>query len=211
MVSRVERVSEFSVAVAEAMVGAQAGIWTAMPGVLLEFDAAKLTAKIQVAIMARVRANDDQGSVSWVPIAPLVDCPVVFPQGGGYLLTFPLAVGDEVLVVFASRCIDAWWQSGGVDNHQMDLRLHDLSDGFALPGVRSQVRLPAGGVATNGVELRSESGATKIKLQGNDIKLTCTGNIELTSSSLTHNGVNVGATHRHDNVDNGPDISGVPQ
>lgn len=47
-----------------------------------------------------------------LPILP--DVPVVFPGGGGFALTFPVAAGDECLVVFASRCIDAWWQSGGV-------------------------------------------------------------------------------------------------
>ena len=63
--------------------------------------------------------------------------PVVFPGGGGFALTFPVAAGDECLVVFASRCIDAWWQSGGV-GEPMEPRMHDLSDGFALIGVRSQ-------------------------------------------------------------------------
>ena len=31
---------------------------------------------------------------------------MVFPGGGGFALTFPVAAGDECLVVFASRCID---------------------------------------------------------------------------------------------------------
>ena len=36
----------------------------------------------------------------------------------------------------ADRCIDAWMQSGGVQN-PMTGRRHDLSDGFALVGFRS--------------------------------------------------------------------------
>ena len=211
MVSRVERVGDFPAALTEALTAWQSGLWTAMPGVLLSFDAAKMSAVVQVAIQARLRQNDEAGSISWVSISPLVDVPVVFPNGGGFLLTFPLAAGDEGLVIFSSRCIDSWWQSGGTDNPQMDLRLHDLSDGFFLPGARSQVNLPPGGVSTTGVELRSEDGNTKIRMSGGGISMTCPGAITLNSSSLTHNGVNVGATHRHGGVDTGSGISGVPE
>ena len=81
--------------------------------------------------------SDETGKTSSVNMPLLPDVPVVFPGGGGFTLTFPVASGDECLVVFASRCIDAWWQSGGV-GEPMEPRMHDLSDGFALVGVRSQ-------------------------------------------------------------------------
>src|SRR5260363_73502 len=49
-----------------------------------------------------------------VELPLLGDVPVFFPRGGGCTLTFPVQKGDECVVVFASRCIDGWWQSGGV-------------------------------------------------------------------------------------------------
>lgn len=48
-----------------------------------------------------------------------------------------IAKAKEALVFFADHCIDAWYQSGGVQNQLMP-RMHDISDGFALVGFRSK-------------------------------------------------------------------------
>ena len=86
-------------------------------------------------------------------------------------MTFPIAEGDECLVVFGARCIDAWWQLGGVQG-QAELRMHDLSDGFVLAGVRSQPR--AFDVNTDAAQLRSDDGSTLIELNptAQTIKMT---------------------------------------
>ena len=76
---------------------------------------------------------------TFIALPELLDVPVVLPRAGDYVITLPIRPGDECLVVFADQCIDAWWQSGGVQN-QMDRRRHDLSDGFAILGVWSQPR-----------------------------------------------------------------------
>ena len=88
---------------------------------------------------------------------------VVFPGGGGFALTFPVAAGDECLVVFASRCIDAWWQSGGV-GEPMEPRMHDLSDGFALVGVRSQPHRLSPAVHTGNTQLRADDGSAYVEI-----------------------------------------------
>ncbi|MCL9653139.1 hypothetical protein L2088_00345 [Pseudomonas protegens] len=92
----------------------------------------------------------------------LLDCPVQFPAGGGCTLTFPVAKGDECLVVFSSRCIDAWWQSGGIQV-QAELRMHDMSDGFALLGFRSLPRMIPG-ISTSAVQLRSDHSSAFIEV-----------------------------------------------
>ena len=51
-------------------------------------------------------------------------------------MTFPVAKGDECLVVFAEACIDAWYQTGMVGN-AISVRRHDYSDAFAFVGFRS--------------------------------------------------------------------------
>jgi len=157
---RRERVDDPEVALREAFDGLRAGIWTALPGIIQSFDAAAMTCEVQPSIKVPVRQID--GSIVSVTMPLLVDCPVQFPSGGNCTLTFPVKPGDECLVVFASRCIDAWWQSGGVQE-QAELRMHDLSDGFALLGFRSKPRaLPAiSGAAT---QLRSEDGSTYIEM-----------------------------------------------
>ena len=118
--------------------GKQAGMWTAMPGIIVSFDPAAQTCVVQPAIKGRQKSPD--GSIASVDMPVLQDCPVAWQGGGGVTLTFPIQPGDECLVVFASRCIDAWWQLGDVQE-QAEVRMHDLSDGFVLCGVRSQPRV----------------------------------------------------------------------
>ncbi|CAJ0719372.1 hypothetical protein LMG6871_02822 [Ralstonia edaphis] len=131
-----------------------------MPGIIQSFNAGAVTATVQLAIKGIVHAPD--GSAQFVNLPLLVDVPVHFPRGGGCTLTFPVAKDDECLVVFAARCIDGWWQSGGVQA-PMDPRVHDLSDGFAFVGFFSQAT-KIGGISTASAQLRSNDGATYIDL-----------------------------------------------
>jgi hypothetical protein len=169
-------------------------VWTALPGVVKKFDAAKMTCEIEPTIQALVRSAD--GSSAWVTIPVLVDCPVVFPSGGGFTLTFPVKPGDEALVIFASRCIDAWWQSGGVQP-QADLRLHDLSDGFALIGPRSQPRVLSPAGSTGGVELRNDARTAYVRIDDSanvvvhtsaNATVTAAGEVDVTAPAINLTG-----------------------
>lgn len=143
----------------------QAGLWCALPGIIQSFNAVAMTVVVQPALRAKVRRPN--GDIVSVVLPLLVDVPVVFQGGGGFTLTFPVAAGDECLVVFADRCIDAWWQSGGVQA-PLEPRMHDLSDGFALVGVRSQPRvLPS--VSTTTTQLRSDDGSTFVEVAGGQV------------------------------------------
>ncbi len=107
-----ERLNDPQEALRVAMEGHQAQIWTSLPGILQSYDADKLTASVQPAVQGRLRQED--GTWKDVNLPLLLDCPVIFPAGGGFVFTFPLKKDDEGLVVFSSRCIDSWWYSGGV-------------------------------------------------------------------------------------------------
>ena len=138
---RLENLNDLEAAIGAALRGALAQTWTAMPAIIGDFDPVAMTCTAQPAIRARITTPEGREQNATLPL--LVDCPVYFPSGGNCTLTFPVKPGDECLVVFASRCIDAWWQSGKVQN-QAEVRMHDLSDGFVYVGVRSQPRvLPA--------------------------------------------------------------------
>ncbi|WP_175994891.1 Gp138 family membrane-puncturing spike protein [Burkholderia vietnamiensis] len=135
-------------------------VWTALPGAVESFDPAAMTVSVQLGTKDSIRNED--GTISTSPFPLLTDCPVVWQGGGGVTATFPIAAGDECLVVFASRCIDAWWQSGGVQE-QAESRTHSLADGFALVGVRSRPR-SLSNVSPTSAQLRSDDGATYIDL-----------------------------------------------
>ncbi|WP_047236639.1 Gp138 family membrane-puncturing spike protein [Chromobacterium subtsugae] len=172
-----EQIGDQQQAIALAIDGAQAGLWTALPGIIQSFDSDAITATVQPAIQGIVQQPG--GNYQAVNLPLLLDVPVVFPRGGGGVLTFPLTGGDECLVVFSSRCIDAWWQSGGVQI-PMEMRMHDLSDGFALPGPYSQAQ-KISGISLNSVQLRSADGSTFIDLnpKAQTVKIVAPGGFEV--------------------------------
>lgn len=141
--------------------GHQARIWTAMPAIVQSVDLTKMTCVVQLAIQGRF--EDGQGNVTFVNIGVLHDVPIVFPSAGGFIITMPLKADDEVLIVFASRCIDSWWQNGGYANKPMEYRMHDLSDGFAIPGPRSQPK-KASAISSSDLQIRNNTGDTYVSI-----------------------------------------------
>lgn len=169
--------------------GWQSNLWTALPGIVQSFDVAKMTAVVQPAIRGQFLSQEGKWTDAQLPL--LLDCPVQFPGGGGFVLTFPLAEGDECLVVFSSRCIDAWWQSGGIQS-QAELRLHDLSDGFCLPKVWSNGKVPSG-TSTTTAQLRSDDGELYIELaSGHVARIVAPGGVEITGDLRVTGGVTAG-------------------
>lgn len=218
---RRERLESLDDMILAALRGERSDIWTAIPGIVQSFDATALTCVVQPAVRFRINQpaldtytsatmqRDPSGQFAWDQMPLLTDCPVVFPGGGGVTLTFPISQGDEVLVVISARCIDAWWQLGGIQN-QAAARMHDLSDGFVIPGVRSQPRRFTASLSA--AQLRTDDGSVVVSLNPTtkDIEMTTTGAIKLTSSSLTHNGKNIGDTHIHSGVATGGGNTGGP-
>ena len=189
---RRERFEDPQVAVMTALHGLQAEVWTALPGIIQSFDPTTMTCQVQIAIRAKIgqpafntytspsKINDPSGTFCWDQLPMLVDCPVVFPSGGGCSLTFPILNGDECLVIFASRCIDAWWQAGGIQN-QAHLRMHDLSDGFVIPGPRSVPRVIQN-ISTSSVQLRTDDGQAHVEINASNhnIGVVTSGNLGAT-------------------------------
>lgn len=155
MITNSERINDPNMQQEQHWTGRQARVWTVLPGIIQSFDAQALTCEVQPAIQGKQVLED--GTVVAVNLPILLDCPVVFPHAGGCSLTFPIKPGDECLVVFSARAIDFWWQLGGVQP-PAEPRMHDLSDGFVIPGPYSQVKKIAG-VSTECVELRSDDHA----------------------------------------------------
>lgn len=138
---------------------------TALPAIVISYDPVARTVKAQPTVQRIFK--DIDGAAMAVNLPPSVDVPVVFPSGGGYEITFPVRAGDECLLIFAERCIDGWY-STGEPSAPSDYRRHDLSDGFALVGVRSLARQKA--AITNGVKIGSDNHNIVITEQAVSIK-----------------------------------------
>lgn len=165
-----------------------ANVRTSLPGIIQSFDPDTVTCTVMIGVKAATPAPfESPESAQSVDYPLLMDVPVVFPRGGGVTLTFPVKEGDECLVVFSSRCIDFWWQSGGIQE-RADKRVHDLSDAFVIAGPQSQVK-KISGISTSAAQLRTDDGAAFVEVAtGGDITATTTGNVTINAPTITLNG-----------------------
>jgi len=109
--------------------------------------------RLYTAIPAVVEAVNDFGKDQTVDVRPVITrvyddgviqqpgivagVPVVYPSGGGGMLSFPIERGDTVLVVYSMRSIDDWLESSGGAITQIPTtnRHHNPTDAIAIPGL----------------------------------------------------------------------------
>jgi Phage protein Gp138 N-terminal domain len=159
-----ERIGNLSLAMSTMIDGHVRNIWTALPVTIASYNAALQTASVRSMIIPG-RNDPITGQKQILFPMPIInDCPVMFPGGGGFHLTFPIAVGDEGLLILATRQIDGWWATGNA-SQPSDLRMHDLSDGFVMVGVSSKPKAISG-VNTTAVQLRNSDGGSIVEIFG---------------------------------------------
>ena len=210
-----ERADDFEDAVRVATRARQASIQTALPAVVVSYDPVKQTVSAQPTIQGQRPTATGLGAPENLPVCP--DCPVSFPKGGGYAITWPLNPGDEGVLVFMSRCMDSWWQSGGIQP-QAEMRMHDLSDGVFLPGATSQP-MKLANVYTGGMEMRNTSGSMHVRMSPSGIDIL--GNVTVTGTVMATGNVSSQAdvlaqtvslhNHVHLGVTTGTALSGTPK
>lgn len=98
---------------------------------------------VDVTILHKRRDNTIVNKVVYNDYAMLKQVPFVILGGGGSNLTFPITKGDNCLLLFCDYEIDRWWDTGESLPANFERR-HDISDAFALVGVRSMVDLIQG-------------------------------------------------------------------
>ncbi|MGC4125008.1 Gp138 family membrane-puncturing spike protein [Enterobacter sp.] len=158
-------------------------IRVALPGIIQSFDPDAVTAVVQPAV--RYVEIDNDGNRSTKPYPLLVDVPVVFPTAGGVTFTLPVNPGDECELKFQDRCIDFFWQNGGVQE-PVDDRIHDLSDAICSVGQISQSS-KIKNVSTTSAQLRSLDGSTYIDLdpETKKIKIVAPGGLDVETPEAT--------------------------
>lgn len=166
------RSSQFSRAFRESFYGLMTGINTAIPGRVLSFDSATQLAEVQASIMIR-------GSDSDIASPPIIGVPVHFSGGGEFHIEHQIDPGDEGLIIFSQRSIDAWIDQGG-DAPQSINRTFDAGDALFIPGFRSNPKKITG-FENNGVRIRNKAGDSQIWLK-ND------GTAEISVTELVVNG-----------------------
>jgi hypothetical protein len=156
------------------------GLRVSLVCIVLSFDDVKQTVVVRPVSTEIVRVSG-QPTVKSLP--DLADVQIQIPRAGNFVLTMPITAGDECLVVFTDVSLDAWFQSGGVQN-QMSQRRHSLTDGIAIFGPWSQPNVLAD-YSTTSAQLRSEDGTVIIDVAEDAITVTAP-TVTVNASSTAH-------------------------
>jgi hypothetical protein len=95
------------------------------------------------------------------PVIP--DVPIHFSHAGNFMITIPVAVGDEGMLIISHQDLSKWKEQGGTGVPQQHLSLLDINNGIFIPGVPSAVSAIAD-YATDALEIRA--GSDKIRMKG---------------------------------------------
>ncbi len=107
-------------------------VHVALPARVERFDSDKQVADVQPLLLVPLIDEDGTETTERLPVIPNV--PVIFPRGSGFHLVFPLAVGDNVMVVFCERSLDLWKSRGGEVN-PVEQTMHSLKGAVCYPGL----------------------------------------------------------------------------
>ena len=190
----------------------------------IAFTIKQALARIQTATLVQIVACTNSGGLSpvgLVDVVPMVNqldaqglptphvtiynVPYLRIQGGANGIILDPQTGDIGICLFASRDISKIKSTKSAGNPG-SRRQFSFSDGLYLGGVLNGTPSQYVQFSAAGIKLHSP---TAIILDAPSIQLTAT-DVAITSATLKHNGVNIGSTHAHGNVTNGPDHTGTP-
>lgn len=209
------------------------GVDGMLPARVIAYDRESNTATVQPQIM--VLATNGRTTAR----AQVAQVPVLALGGGGFVLNFPLKPGDTGWIEASDRDISLYTQAMR-EAGPNTTRLHSFSDGRFIPDVmrafnvasedddsvvlqstdgavclalsptRVRIRAPQE-IQLDAPIITMRAGA--IAMQGEDgstATVTARGNFNFEGAEFTHNGKNVGSTHRHSGVQTGSGNSGGP-
>lgn len=151
-------------------------------GIVQSFDATKQIAQVSIAYKKTIFVFTEklgyQSKLVDYPV--IIDAPVIFLGGGSNALTFPVAKGDECLILFNDRNIDNWFQ-GNTGAALPNFRLHSFADAIILVGIRSTPNVVPN-FNTTAAEFRTKDGNTSVSVDGDKVQLK-KGSVTLDVSS----------------------------
>jgi hypothetical protein len=143
-------------------------IYTSIPAGVVSVST--FEAEQTVDVKPLINKTYDDGVILALP--NILAVPVVFPSAGGGALTFPISVGDTVLLVFSMRSMDEWLEGEGFSVTPVDLRTHYLNDAVAIPGLY-----------TKKSHLKPNTTDVELKFKEQSIRLAASGDMVLSQAN----------------------------
>jgi hypothetical protein len=207
---QIERHADMQEMLRQAINGALEDVYVAAPVRIVSFD--PLTATADALLLQPLRVDQQDGTQEWKQATKFSKCPVVFLQGGGFTIFAPPQAGDEALAVFCHRSIDDWWYYGGTQQRS-SLRRFSKDDAILICGVFSRPNVPLTPIDPAALEIRSDSGTVKLRLDTTGVTITApivTVNGNLAVTGTVSSGTVSLQTHVHSGVQTGGSDTGPP-
>ena len=156
-------------------------LYTSFPATILEYDGQ--FCKVQPIVDIRYADGDK------VTLPAIKGVPVIFPSGGGGIMTFPIKKGDSVWVSCSMVAIDEFLSQYSTNVSPSTMRNHSLDDAVAYPTIPTKDTLLK--ADPDHIELKlhkdREGESTKYSEEvWNSIKLKNDGSLDITTD-VGHN------------------------
>ena len=165
-------------------------LYTAMPGIVVtvrdNFN------RLSVDVQPSVNIKNKDGTTKERPV--VLNVPVQMPSSSTAALTFPVNVGDPVLLVYSMRSVDNWKRGQGRPSVPNDNRKFDKRDCIAIPGIwpfAQSVNNPSVRVwshNTGDLVIVNNIGGTENEVrlhQGGNITINTNQNVEVNCNNAT--------------------------
>lgn len=182
-------IDSFNEAIVSHIDNYEAQMYSALPATVVGYDATTQRVLCQPVMYEAYTSGESQEH-------SYIQCPLIQTGSGGGVLTFPVNVGDEVLLVMSSRNFDTWWSTSKAPSLSSTVRFNDYSDAIAILGLKSKnnsvnastenVELQfrdADGNPLSSIVQRPDKSVDITSESGSSIKLLPDGNIEITTAA----------------------------
>ena len=172
---------------------------TCIPAIVDEFDSVTQRVSATPAIMAKVVKPDS--TVQYIQCPKITNIPLAITKGGGLKITYPIKTGENCTLLFSQRSIDNFLIEGGIQRPfdtdapaTTTLRCMDMTDAMCFPGVITNKEAIAN-YATDAIEIRNESGTTKVSVKENSLLLKQeSASVELTGGNIVMSAATIDIT-----------------
>lgn len=115
-----------------------AGLFVCRPGLIQSIDPTSLLCSVKP--LLKEFTEDSTGATIVEPLAIVPGCVLYFPEGDGFVDTFPVKKGDACWLIFTDRALDQW-QVTGTDTDPVWVDRHNLSGALVIVGGRAKAKV----------------------------------------------------------------------
>jgi hypothetical protein len=136
---------------------------TSFPAQVLAYDPIGQTVDVRPALLREYEVDDPSAPVDFDTLPDIYNVPILWLRAGGFVITFPIAVGDWVKIDCAEQSTLKWRITGQTREHPGLIDPHGLNGCVATPGWYPDTEKLAN-VSTTDLVLQSEDGATSVRI-----------------------------------------------